>query len=263
MSGGRRPISGRKPGDKRVRVERHHSPYFRYTGPGQLTAKAAASAPTTSMGRFDARLKHALLGRPLANEEEIGERLAKKKALAIFSSDAISSSAYATEEILLAFILVGASGLAFQFSIEVSIAIAVLLGIVAFSYRQVCYAYPTGGGSYSVSKANFGRLASLVAASALLIDYTLTVAVSTTSAVEQIASAVPALYDWKVVIGVDRHRADHAGQPARPPRGGQHLRDPDLPVPRQRVPDDRHGRRSGSCSWATPARRRHPRPWRP
>ena len=77
MSGGRRPISGRKPGDKRVRVERHHSPYFRYTGPGQLTAKAAASAPTTSMGRFNARLKHALLGRPLANEEEIGERLAK------------------------------------------------------------------------------------------------------------------------------------------------------------------------------------------
>ena len=73
---------------------------------------------------------------------------------------------------------------------------------MAFSYRQVCYAYPTGGGSYSVSKANFGRMASLVAASALLIDYTLTVAVSTSSAVEQIASAVPALHDWKVVIGV-------------------------------------------------------------
>ena len=73
---------------------------------------------------------------------------------------------------------------------------------MAFSYRQVCYAYPTGGGSYSVSKANFGRIASLVAASALLIDYIMTVAVSTTSAVEQIASAVPALYDWKVVIGV-------------------------------------------------------------
>ncbi len=202
MLGGRRPISGRKPGDKRIRVERHHSPYFRYTGPGQLTAKAAASAPTTSMGRFNARLKQVLLGRPLANEEEIGERLNKKKALAIFSSDAISSSAYATEEILLAFILAGVGGLAFSLSVEVSIAIAILLGIVAFSYRQVCIAYPNGGGSYSVSKANFGRLASLVAASALLIDYTLTVAVSTSSAVEQIASAVPALHDWKVVIGV-------------------------------------------------------------
>ncbi|MEJ7696814.1 MAG: amino acid permease [Candidatus Limnocylindrales bacterium] len=83
-----------------------------------------------------------------------------------------------------------------------SIAIAVLLGIVAFSYRQVCIAYPNGGGSYSVSKENFGRLASLVAASALLIDYNLTVAVSTSSAVEQIASAVPALAPISVAIGV-------------------------------------------------------------
>jgi amino acid transporter len=202
MIGGRKPISGRKPGDKRVRVERHHAPYFRYTGPGQLTAKPAANLPTTSSGRAIQRMKHAMLGRPLANEEEIGERLSKKKALAIFSSDAISSSAYATEEILLAFIAAGVGGAAFFYSIEVAIAIAVLLAIVAFSYRQVCYAYPSGGGSYSVSKANFGRLASLVAASALLIDYTLTVAVSTSSAVEQIASAVPALHDWKVVIGV-------------------------------------------------------------
>jgi amino acid transporter len=202
MIGGRRPISGRKPGDKRVRVERYHAPYFRYTGPNQLTAKAAASTPTTGMGRFVMRTKAILLGKPLANEEEIGERLSKKKALAIFSSDAISSSAYATEEILLAFLLAGVGGAAFLYSIEVSIAIAVLLAIVAFSYRQVCYAYPTGGGSYSVSKANIGRIASLVAASALLVDYTLTVAVSTSSAVEQIASAVPALDPVRVEIGI-------------------------------------------------------------
>ncbi len=202
MIGGRRPISGRKPGDRRVRVERHHTPYFRYTGPGQLTAKAAASAPTTPMGHLVARIKQILIGRPLANEEEIGERLSKKKALAIFSSDAISSSAYATEEIILAFILAGAGGAAFGFSIEVSIAIAALLGVVAFSYRQVCIAYPNGGGSYSVSKANFGRHASLIAASALLIDYTLTVAVSTSSAVEQIASAIPSLDPVRVEIGI-------------------------------------------------------------
>src|SRR5829696_7854218 len=202
MIGGRRPISGRKPGDKRIRVDRVHSPYFRYTGRGQLTAKAAASAPTTALGRFNQRVKAFLLGRPLANEEEIGQRLSKKKALAIFSSDAISSSAYATEEILLAFLLAGVGGAAFLYSIQVSIGIAVLLGIVAFSYRQVCIAYPTGGGSYSVSKANLGRTASLVAASALLIDYTLTVAVSTSSAVEQIASAVPALHDWTVPIAI-------------------------------------------------------------
>src|SRR4051795_7050141 len=157
MIGGRRPISGRKPGDKRIRVERVHSPYFRYTGRGQLTAKAAASAPTTTVGRLNQRVKLFLLGRPLANVEEIGERLSKRKALAIFSSDAISSSAYATEEIILAFLLAGAGGAAIGLSLPIAIAIAGLLALVAFSYRQVCLAYPTGGGSYSVSKANFGR----------------------------------------------------------------------------------------------------------
>jgi amino acid transporter len=195
-------MTGRKPGDRRLRIERHHAPYFRWTGPGQMTAKAAASAPTTPIGHALARLKQVFIGRPLASDEEIGERLSKKKALAIFSSDAISSSAYATEEIVFAFILAGVGGAAFRLSIEVSVAIGVLLAIVAFSYRQVCIAYPTGGGSYSVSKANFGRLASLIAASALFIDYTLTVAVSTSSAVEQIASAVPALDHVRVEIGL-------------------------------------------------------------
>jgi amino acid transporter len=202
MIGGRRPLQGRKPGDRRVRVERPHAPYFRYTGPGQLTAKKAASVPTTPGARAIARVRGVVLGRPLHQEEEIGERLSKKKALAIFSSDAISSSAYATEEILRAFVLAGAALAAFSFAIPVSIAIALLLGVVAFSYRQVCIAYPTGGGSYSVSKANFGRLASLVAASALLIDYNLTVAVSTSSAVEQVISAVPSLAPVSVGIGV-------------------------------------------------------------
>ena len=142
-------------------------------------------------GRPRARLKGALLGRPLANEEEIGERLSKTKALAIFSSDAISSSAYATEEIILAFVLAGVAGAGVQLRRAGRDRDRRLLGIVAFSYRQVCLAYPTGGGSYSVSKANFGRMASLVAASALMIDYTLTVAVSTSSAVEQLVVGDP------------------------------------------------------------------------
>ncbi len=202
MIGGRRPLQGRKPGDRRVRVDRPHSAYFRYAGPGQLTAKEAASRPTTPTGRAWARIKGIFIGRPLASDAEMGERLSKKKALAIFSSDAISSSAYATEEIIRAFALAGVAAAALAFSLPVSLAIAVLLGVVAFSYRQVCIAYPTGGGSYSVSKANIGKIASLVAASALLIDYNLTVAVSTSSAVEQIASAVPALGDDIVVIGV-------------------------------------------------------------
>jgi amino acid transporter len=200
--GGRRPIQGRKPGDRRLRVERPHSPYFRYSGPGQLTAKEAAHAPTTRTGRLFVKAKSIVLGKPLSSESESEERLSKVKALAIFSSDAISSSAYATEEIIRAFIIAGAALLAFQYAVPVSIAIAVLLGIVAFSYRQICIAYPTGGGSYSVSKANFGRLASLVAASALLIDYNLTVAVSTSSAVEQITSALPGLTPFAVGIGV-------------------------------------------------------------
>ncbi len=202
MIGGRRSLQGRKPGDRRVRVERPHAPYFRYTGRGQLTAKEAASVPTTPGGRLIAKVRAIVLGRPLHQDEEIGERLSKTKALAIFSSDAISSSAYATEEIILAFILGGAALAALQYSLPVSIAIAGLLAVVAFSYRQVCIAYPTGGGSYSVSKVNFGRYASLVAASALLIDYNLTAAVSTSSAVEQIASAFPALGDVRVLIGV-------------------------------------------------------------
>jgi len=190
--GGRRPLPGRKPGDRRVRVDRPHAPFFRYTGRGQLTAKQAASAPTTPAGKLWASIRGFFVGRPLASEDELGERLAKKKALAIFSSDAISSSAYATEEILRVLILGGAAAMAF--GLEVSIAIAVLLIAVAISYRQICIAYPGGGGSYSVSRRNIGRKVSLVAASALLIDYVMTVAVSTTSAVEQITSAFPVLF---------------------------------------------------------------------
>jgi amino acid transporter len=198
--GGRRSLQGRKPGDRRVRVERPHAALFRWTGPGQLTAKEAASGPTTPTERLIARVKAIFLGRPLAREEEIGERLSKKKALAIFSSDAISSSAYATEEILRVLILGGVAALAW--GLWVSIAIAVLLIAVAISYRQVCLAYPQGGGSYSVSKRNFGRRVSLIAASALMIDYVMTVAVSTASAIEQVTSAFPALIDERVVLGV-------------------------------------------------------------
>jgi amino acid transporter len=202
MIGGRRPLQGRKLADRRVRVERPHSPYFRYTGPNQLVAKPAASQPKTRLGRALASVKSLALGRPLASDEEIGERLSKKQALAIFSSDAISSSAYATEEIIRAFMLIGIGTAALTYSLPISIAIAGLLAVVAFSYRQICIAYPSGGGSYSVSKANFGKIASLVAASALMIDYSLTVAVSTSSAVEQISSAVPAVEPISVQVAI-------------------------------------------------------------
>jgi amino acid transporter len=201
MSAGRGPLKGRKPADRRVRVERPHSAYFRYSGPGQLVAKPAASAPKTSVGRLWNRIRAITIGRPLASEEEIGERLSKKKALAIFSSDAISSSAYATEEILRVLVLAG-SGIALVFSLRIALAISMLLAVVALSYRQVCRAYPSGGGAYSVSKENLGALASLVAAAALLIDYVMTVAVSSTSAVEQIYSVMPSLFPFRVEIAV-------------------------------------------------------------
>jgi len=136
----------------------------------------------------------------MASEEEIGERLPKKLALPIFSSDAISSSAYATDEILRVLVLAGASAL--YISVEVGFAIAVLLTVVSFSYRQVCRAYPSGGGSYVVSRENIGQLASLVAAAALFIDYTMTVAVSSASAVSQAYSVWPALYGIRVEVAL-------------------------------------------------------------
>ncbi|HSO29991.1 MAG TPA: APC family permease [Candidatus Sulfomarinibacteraceae bacterium] len=202
MIGGRRPgaLRGRKVGDRRIRVERPHTAFFRYTGPNQLVAKAAASAPRTPLGLAAARVRAALFGRPLSTHEEIEERLPKKKALAIFSSDPISSSAYATEEILRVLVLAGTGAL--LLSLPIAVAIALLLAVVSTSYRQIGYAYPSGGGAYAVARANLGRTASLVAAGALLVDYIMTVAVSTASAVEQITSAVPELFDERILIGL-------------------------------------------------------------
>jgi len=196
--GGRRPLKGRKPADRRVRLERPHSPYFRYTGPNQMVAKPAASVALTPTGRFFDRTRAILFGRPLASEEEIGERLSKRKALAIFSSDAISSSAYATEEILRVLLIAGAS--AMLLSIQVSIAITILLAVVSVSYRQVCRAYPNGGGAYVVAKTNLAPVMGLIAAAALLIDYVMTVAVSTAAAITQIQSVIPAVYDYRIGI---------------------------------------------------------------
>ncbi len=198
MIGGRRPLKGRKPADRRVRVERPHSPYFRYTGPGQMVAKPAASVALTPAGRLLDRTRAILFGRPLASEEEIGERLSKRKALAIFSSDAISSSAYATEEILRVLLVAGASAL--FLSVQVAIAITILLAVVSVSYRQVCRAYPNGGGAYVVAKTNLSPMVGLIAAAALLIDYVMTVAVSTAAAIAQIQSVIPAAYDFRIEI---------------------------------------------------------------
>ena len=149
------------------------------------------------MSSFD-RAKRILLGRPIATAEEMQERLSKKLALPVFSADAISSTAYATEEILIA---LGAAGiLALGYSLYVSLAVAVLLGIVALSYQQTVHAYPTGGGSYVVARENLGLNPGLVAAASLMVDYVMTVAVSTASGVAALTSAFPSLYGYRVVI---------------------------------------------------------------
>ncbi len=135
---------------------------------------------------------------PLARARH--ERLSKTTALAVFSSDALSSVAYATEEILLILVLAGTA--AMHLSIPLSVAIAALLAIVAVSYQQTVHAYPSGGGAYIVARANLGTLPGLIAAAALLTDYVLTVSVSVAAGVAAVTSAFPGLHAYKVGLGV-------------------------------------------------------------
>ncbi len=145
-------------------------------------------------------LKKVFVGRPLPTAQARHERLSKRTALAVFASDALSSVAYATEEILL--ILAAAGAAALTYSIPIGIAISILIAVVASSYRQTILAYPQGGGAYIVTKDNLGTLPSLVAGSALLVDYVLTVAVSVAAGVAALTSAFPALYSHRVLLGV-------------------------------------------------------------
>ena len=137
-------------------------------------------------------LKRWLVGLPLKTAQAVHERLSKRLALAVFSSDALSSVAYATEEILLVLVLAGAA--AVSASIPVSLAIIGLLAVLTMSYRQIIFEYPNGGGAYIVAKSNLGDWAGLTAAAALMIDYVLTVAVSVAAGIAALTSAVPALF---------------------------------------------------------------------
>jgi len=139
-----------------------------------------------------------VFGRPLSTSEELGERLTKVKALPVFSSDVMSSVAYATEASM--FTLLAAGTASFYLLMPISLAIVGVLALVTISYRQTIRAYPNGGGSYIVAKANLGPLAGLIAAAALLVDYVLTVAVSVSSGVQAIASAFPALFPLAVPL---------------------------------------------------------------
>src|SRR6476660_5478701 len=146
------------------------------------------------------RLKQILFGRPLASDRLEHERLSKVTGLAVLSSDNISSVAYATEQILLVLAVLGTAALSYV--VPISAVIVGLLALVAISYRQTVFAYPEGGGSYTVAKDNLGVGPGLVAAAALLTDYILTVAVSISSGIAAITSAYPALAAHTVVLCV-------------------------------------------------------------
>ena len=144
--------------------------------------------------------KRWLLGSPLKTAQASHERLSNPVALAVFSSDPLSSVAYATEEILLVLVLAGTA--AFHYSIGISIVIVGLVAVLAASYRQTIYAYPSGGGAYVVAKSTLGELPGLTAGAALLIDYVLTVAVSVAAGIAAITSAVPELHEHRVGLGL-------------------------------------------------------------
>jgi amino acid transporter len=191
-------VLGSKPGSRFVRITRN--PKLRRVRRGEYEATREVLASETRVGRFWDRMRGVLIGRPLATAELSHERLGKTKALAIFSSDNLSSSAYATEEILLILVLAGTSAL--TYSLPIAMAIGILAAIVATSYRQTIRAYPNGGGAYVVAKENFGVSASLVAGSALFVDYVLTVAVSTAAGVAAVTSAIPDLHDLKIELAI-------------------------------------------------------------
>ncbi len=141
-----------------------------------------------------------LIGRPLSSADAPNETIGKLVGLAVFASDALSSTAYATQEILV--ILAAAGTIAFGYAFPIAIAIVLLIGVVVFSYEQTIHAYPNGGGAYVVALENLGQIPAQVAGAALLTGYVLTVSVSISSGVAQIISAVPALMDYRVELAL-------------------------------------------------------------
>jgi amino acid transporter len=191
-------VRGSHPGDRYIKVGRTVGP-FRRKGAGLLEVSTEADEARSPFGRLFNQVKHVLIGQPISTEHSIHERLTKVKALAVLSSDALSSVAYATEEILRVLIVLGLSAAA-GLSIPVALGVIVLLAIVVASYRQTIAAYPRGGGSYIVAKDNLGTLPGLTAAASILIDYTMTVAVSVSAGIDAVNSLFPSLLPYKVDI---------------------------------------------------------------
>ncbi|HEV2579892.1 MAG TPA: APC family permease, partial [Ktedonobacteraceae bacterium] len=200
LPGRKEELRGSRPGEMRVRIVRPARPEFRRVSKGILEATEAAYTPQGRLGKATSLLKRALIGVPIATARADHERLTKFKALAVLSSDAISSVAYATEAILINLVAGGSQHLGL--TLPISLVIIGLLCIVAISYRQTIPAYPNGGGSYIVAKENLGTLAGLVAAAALLIDYVLNVSVSIAAGVQNLASLFGALAPYVVPLDI-------------------------------------------------------------
>jgi amino acid transporter len=191
---------GALPDARYVRVVRARHDGFDRLAPGLLQATTRTPVHRGPVARVRGRLRNTLIGTPLSTSQFVHERLTKVKALAVLSSDALSSVAYATEQILIVLALAGATALGT--SLPIMGAIVALLVFVVLSYRQTIKAYPKGGGSYIVAKDNLGPLPGLIAAAALMTDYVLTVAVSVASGVDQIQSAIPSIVNQRVTISV-------------------------------------------------------------
>ncbi len=194
----REEVVGAKPGDRVVRIARHKS--FHGVGPGILLPRPEATEPQGGVGRLWWQTKHLLVGQPIASADEGLERLNKLRALAVLSSDALSSVAYGTEAAMRTLILAGVAAL--SLTMPISLVIALLLIIVATSYQQTIQGYPSGGGSYIVAHENLGQLPGLIAAASLLVDYVLTVAVSVAAGVAALVSAFPSLEHYDVGLAV-------------------------------------------------------------
>jgi amino acid transporter len=191
---------GTKPGSRYVRLTPRREAAFRRVGTGEYRATDVATRPRTPLESLWRGFKRIVVGAPLATFEAEEQKISKVKALAVFSSDVLSSSAYATDEILLVLIAAGTGAL--THSIEIAIALGVLLTIVTFSYRQTIRAYPNGGGAYIVARENLGDAPGLTAAAALSVDYVLTVAVSIAAGVFAITSAFPELHEQAVPLSI-------------------------------------------------------------
>jgi amino acid transporter len=196
--GWRQAQRGSKPGDRYVRAYRPRG--FQRREPGYLVQKPGTGEGKSPVGRAFQSTKRSLIGSPIASEKEHEERLTKVKALAVLSSDALSSVAYATEEIMKVLILAGVAAL--SRTLPISAVIVCLLAIVVISYRQTISAYPKGGGSYIVASDNLGTTPGLIAASSLMVDYVLTVAVSVAAGVLALTSLEPGLIPYRVELAV-------------------------------------------------------------